>query len=41
MHGFVAGNGVVLSRLQQVAEQARILAACQKHMSVTGESGLR
>lgn len=40
IYGFVAGNGVVLSRLQQVAEQAKILAACQKHMSATGESGL-
>lgn len=40
IHDFVAGNGVVLTRLQQVAEQAKILAACQRHMSVTGESGL-
>jgi delta8-fatty-acid desaturase len=40
IYGFVAGNSVVLSQLQQVAEQAKILAACQKHMSVTGESGL-
>jgi delta8-fatty-acid desaturase len=30
----------VLSRLQQVAEQAKILASCQKHMAKTGESGL-
>lgn len=40
IHGFAAGNGVVLSRLQQVAEQAKIMAACQKHMAETGESGL-
>jgi delta8-fatty-acid desaturase len=40
VHDFVAGNGVVLGRLQQVAEQAKILAACQKHMAATGESGL-
>jgi len=40
IHGFAAGNGVVLSRLQQVAEQAKIMAACQKHMAATGESGL-
>lgn len=40
IHGFVAGNGVVLSRLEQVAEQARLMAECQKHMAATGESGL-
>lgn len=40
IHGFKAGNGVVLNRLQEVAEQARMMAACQKHMAETGESGL-
>jgi len=40
IHGFAAGNGVVLSRLQEVAEQAKMMAACQKHMAETGESGL-
>lgn len=39
-HDFVSGNGVVLSKLQEVADQARILSACQKHMAATGESGL-
>ena len=40
IHGFKAGNGVVLSRLQEVADQAKILARCQAHMAATGESGL-
>lgn len=40
IHGFKAGNGVVLNRLQEVAEQARMMAECQKHMAETGESGL-
>jgi delta8-fatty-acid desaturase len=40
IHGFAAGNGVVLGRLQEVAEQAKMMAACQKHMAETGESGL-
>ena len=39
-HGFVNGNGVVLGKLQEVADQAKILAACQVHMAETGESGL-
>lgn len=38
--GFTDGNGVVLSKLAEVADQARMLAACQAHMAVTGESGL-
>ncbi|KAK6443390.1 hypothetical protein LTR95_000216 [Oleoguttula sp. CCFEE 5521] len=40
IHDFVAGNGKVLGKLQEVADQARILAACQAHMAATGESGL-
>lgn len=39
-HGFVDGNGVVLSRLQEIADQAGVLAACQAHMAATGESAL-
>ncbi|RYO88385.1 hypothetical protein DL766_003064 [Monosporascus sp. MC13-8B] len=38
--GFVDGNGKVLSRLDEVAEQVAHLIACQKHMAATGESGL-
>ena len=30
--GFSRGNGVVLGKLQEVAEQARLLAACQAHI---------
>ena len=40
IHDFVAGNGKVLGRLQDLADQAKILAACQSHMAATGESGL-
>ena len=40
IYGFAHGNSVVLGKLQEVADQARILAACQAHMAVTGESGL-
>lgn len=39
-YGFAQGNGIVLGKLQEVADQARILAACQAHMVATGESGL-
>ena len=39
-HGFADGNGVVLGRLQEIGEQARMLGACQAHMAATGESGL-
>ncbi len=38
--GFKRGNGVVLGRLQEITEQARLLAACQAHMAITGDSGL-
>ncbi|WPH03952.1 hypothetical protein R9X50_00683500 [Acrodontium crateriforme] len=38
--GFVDANKGVLSRLQQVADQAKLMAACQAHMAATGESGL-
>jgi delta8-fatty-acid desaturase len=40
IHDFVAGNGKVLGKLQDVADQAKMLAACQSHMAATGESGL-
>ncbi len=40
IHGFAEGNCVVLSKLQQVAEQAKLLAACQTHMAVTAQYGL-
>lgn len=38
--GFLDGNKDVLSKLQQVADQAKIMAQCQAHMAATGESGL-
>ncbi|KAK3314103.1 fatty acid desaturase [Apodospora peruviana] len=37
---FVDGNKVVLGRLDEVAQQVKILMACQGHMAETGESGL-
>ncbi|RFU27331.1 hypothetical protein B7463_g8997, partial [Scytalidium lignicola] len=40
IYGFVDGNKVVLSRLGEISKQVKILAACQKHMVETGESGL-
>ena len=40
IHGFADGNKMVLGKLQEVADQARLLAACQAHMVVTGQSGL-
>jgi len=40
IHGFADGNCVVLGKLQQVANQAKMLAACQAHMAATGSSGL-
>ena len=36
IYGFADGNGVVLSRLQEIADQAKMLAACQAHMTVSG-----
>lgn len=38
--GFLDANKGVLGRLQQVADQAKVMAACQAHMAATGESGL-
>ncbi|KAL1610555.1 hypothetical protein SLS60_002224 [Paraconiothyrium brasiliense] len=39
-YGFVQGNGIVLSRLEEVAKMVTTLVECQKHMAETGESGL-
>ncbi|SMR51701.1 unnamed protein product [Zymoseptoria tritici ST99CH_3D1] len=38
--GFLDGNKDVLSKLQQVTDQAKMMLACQNHMAKTGESGL-
>lgn len=38
--GFCDGNKDVLSKLQHVADQAKLMAACQVSMAATGESGL-
>lgn len=38
--GFVDGNREVLGRLGEVGRQVQMLVACQKHMALTGESGL-
>lgn len=38
--GFVEGNKVVLTRLEEVAKMVDTLVQCQKHMAETGESGL-
>lgn len=38
--GFVAGNGKVLSRLDEISGQLSLLLQCQQHMAETGESGL-
>ncbi|KAF1345514.1 fatty acid desaturase-domain-containing protein [Delphinella strobiligena] len=40
IHGFVEGNGVVLSKLDEVAKMVDTLVQCQKYMAETGESGL-
>lgn len=40
IHGFVDGNGVVLSKLDEVAKMVDTLVQCQKYMAETGESGL-
>jgi len=37
---FVKGNGIVLSRLEEVARMVEVLVECQKHMAKTGENGL-
>ncbi|EMD59432.1 hypothetical protein COCSADRAFT_175963 [Bipolaris sorokiniana ND90Pr] len=39
-YGFVEGNKVVLSRLEQVSQMVKIMVDCQKYMAETGESGL-
>lgn len=39
-YGFVEGNQIVLSRLEEVAKMVTTLVDCQKHMIETGESGL-
>lgn len=39
-YGFRKGNGIVLSRLEEVAEMVRMMVDCQKSMAETGESGL-
>lgn len=38
--GFVEGNNVVLSRLEEVSAMVDLLVKCQLHMAETGESGL-
>lgn len=38
--GFLDGNKDVLGKLQQVADQAKMMVECQNHMAATGESGL-
>ena len=40
-HGFSGGNGVVLGKLQEVAEQARLLAACQAYIADVSNTGRR
>ncbi|KAF4968188.1 hypothetical protein FSARC_4378 [Fusarium sarcochroum] len=37
---FVAGNKVVLGRLQDVSDQLAVMIQCQQHMARTGDSGL-
>ncbi|KAF1951208.1 delta 8-(E)-sphingolipid desaturase [Byssothecium circinans] len=39
-YGFVEGNGIVLSRLEELAKMVTTLVDCQKYMAETGESGL-
>jgi delta8-fatty-acid desaturase len=39
-YGFVKGNQIVLSRLEEVAKMVTTLVECQKFMVETGESGL-
>ncbi|PVH94451.1 delta 8-(E)-sphingolipid desaturase [Periconia macrospinosa] len=39
-YGFVEGNGIVLSRLEELGQQVTALVECQKYMAETGESGL-
>ena len=37
---FTDGNKKVLSRLEEVSEQVKVLVKCQNYMAETGESGL-
>lgn len=39
-YGFLEGNQIVLSRLEEVTKMAKTLVKCQMHMAETGESGL-
>lgn len=39
-YGFVEGNKIVLSRLEEVANMVKMMVDCQKDMAATGESGL-
>lgn len=39
-YGFVEGNKVVISRLEQISQMVKIMIDCQNHMAETGESGL-
>jgi delta8-fatty-acid desaturase len=39
-YGFIEGNGIILSRLEEVTKMAATMAKCQSHMSETWESGL-
>lgn len=39
-YGFVEGNRVVLSRLEQISQMVKMMVDCQKSMAETGESGL-
>ncbi|KAM0809331.1 putative Delta 8-(E)-sphingolipid desaturase [Seiridium cardinale] len=40
IYNFTDGNKKVLSRLEEVGEQVKVLVKCQKYMAETGESGL-
>lgn len=40
LYNFTDGNKKVLNRLEEVAEQVKVLIECQKYMAKTGESGL-
>lgn len=39
-HGFIQGNEIVLSRLEEIGRMVEILTQCQQHMQETGDSGL-
>lgn len=39
-YGFMEGNGIVLSRLEEVAKMVETLVKCQDHMAKTWDSGL-